>query len=121
MRISDWSSDVCSSDLFRSIPSAMPNLRSYSCRAKSTYATHCFVEFLNLGAAGAFDGCGDDMRYAVAAFDGARFVSMFDHNDLEFTALIPVDGAGLMRYTDAGTTQTETAYCWEHDGRTVNV
>src|SRR3546814_12977470 len=76
MRISDWSSDVCSSDLFRSIPSAMPNLRSYSCRAKSTYATHCFVQFLNLGEAGALDGCGDDLRYAVAAFDGERFVSI---------------------------------------------
>src|SRR3546814_2248309 len=54
----------------------MPNLRSYSCRAKSTYATHCFVQFLNLGEAGALDGCGDDLRYAVAAFDGERFVSM---------------------------------------------
>src|SRR3546814_16545185 len=98
MRISDWSSDVCSSDL---IPSAMPNLRSYSCRAKSTYATHCFVQFLNLGEAGALDGCGDDLRYAVAAFDGERFVSMIDHDDLEFPAIIAVDGAGRIRYADA--------------------
>src|SRR3546814_19727598 len=79
----------------------MPNLRSYSCRAKSTYATHCFVQFLNLGEAGALDGCGDDLRYAVAAFDGERFVSMIDHDDLEFTAIIAVDGAGRIRYADA--------------------
>src|SRR3546814_3319925 len=57
MRISDWSSDVCSSDL--------------------------------------------DLRYAVAAFDGERFVSMIDHDDLEFTAIIAVDGAGRIRYADA--------------------
>src|SRR3546814_19366645 len=80
-----------SSDL-PSNPPAMPNLRSYSCRAKSTCAAHCFVQFFNLGEAGALDGCGDDLRYAVAAFDGERFVPMIDHDDLEFTAIIAVDG-----------------------------
>src|SRR3546814_4378083 len=79
----------------------MPNLRSYSCRAKSTCAAHCFVQFLNLGEAGALDGGGDDLRYAVAAFDGERFVPMIDHDDLEFTAIIAVDGAGRIRYADA--------------------
>src|SRR3546814_13503978 len=85
----------------------MPNLRSYSCRAKSTYATHCFVQFLNLGEAGALDGCGDDLRYAVAAFDGERFVSMIDHDDLEFTAIIAVDGDGRIRYADAVLTRQD--------------